>query len=218
MMKPAYVSGLPNACANAGARVFTGSDAKPTAVTISSDPSSAGRALTSFRLSRSRESARATGRRAAGWTTSTPTTSARYDAEFTANDAAMPSCCTVIAASSGPIARATLYVIEFSATAEPSSSLGTSPPMSENAAGVANAVATPSPTANSITSQTRASPAHVSSASVPVSANATICVASSSFFRSNRSAALPVQGASSSTGTKFENASTPRSNGECVSR
>ena len=34
MMKPAYVSGWPNACANAGDSVLIGSDAKPTAATM----------------------------------------------------------------------------------------------------------------------------------------------------------------------------------------
>jgi hypothetical protein len=135
-----------------------------------------------------------------------------------ANEAGIPSVLTDTPASTGPIARARLNVIEFSATAEPRCSFGTRPPTRAMETGALNALITPSPSANTITTQTRASPPHASPARIPDSAAATSCVVTSRRRRSKRSAALPAHGASTSTGTKLPKLSTPSRNGECVSR
>ena len=135
-----------------------------------------------------------------------------------ANEAGIPSTRTETAASAGPIARARLNVIELSATAEASWSRGTRSPIIAIATGFVNALATPRPSANTITAQTRASPAQASPASAPLDAVAKSCDPIRSHRRSKRSAALPDHGASSSTGMKFEKLRTPSRNAECVSR
>jgi len=135
-----------------------------------------------------------------------------------AKEAGIPSVRTESAASAGPTARARLYVIELSATAEPSCSRVTRSPISANDAGAANALPTPRMTAHAITTQTRASPAHASVASPALTTVDPSWVTSSSRFRSNRSAALPAHGASSSTGMKLQKLRTPSRKAECVRR
>lgn len=65
----------------------------------------------------------------AGRTTSKPATNRMYDAALTANAGEVPKPAITAAALTGPIARARLNVIEFSATACGRSSRGTSDPI-----------------------------------------------------------------------------------------
>ena len=102
-------------CANAGDSVLTGSDPKPTHITITSDIASCGSARISPMLSR--RDARAASTCGCGVTSSRPATSARYERELSANAQGIPSVAMIAAAVTGPIARARLNVIEFSATA-----------------------------------------------------------------------------------------------------
>ena len=142
----------------------------------------------------------------------------RYDPALIANDAGIPSFFTDSAASAGPTARAMLNVIEFSATAEGSSSRGTSCEMKAVDAGALKALEIPSPKANAITTHWFARPDHASTARTALRIVARAWVRISSRRRSNRSAALPAHGASASTGMKLAKLSTPRRNAECVSR
>jgi hypothetical protein len=135
-----------------------------------------------------------------------------------ANEAGIPSLRTESAASAGPTARARLYVIELSATADCRCERGTRSASSASEAGAENALTTPSPRELSITTQTGASPPQASAASSALSAVATSCETKTSLRRSKRSAALPDHGARSRIGTKVANCRTPRRNGECVCR
>ena len=101
--------------ANAGDSVFTGSEPNPATMTTSNASASDGDWRRSVKLSRSRErSARSSSR---GRTRRRSATSSRYDPELIANAHGMPSVAITPAALAGPIARARLNVIEFSATA-----------------------------------------------------------------------------------------------------
>ena len=124
MISPAHVSGCPNACANAGASVFTGSEAKPAARTTNSSTSSRGLRRTSTRLSRRLACRwRRCGR---GCTSSSVPMKSMYDTELTRNATGIPNAATVAAAAAGPAARAMLNVIELSAIADARSRAGTS--------------------------------------------------------------------------------------------
>ena len=140
------MSGRPNASANAGDSVLTGSEAKPTAVTISRKASSRGSSRTSRMLSRRRASPREARRRGAGCTIEQRDDEHEIRAGVDGDAAGIPSVFTAIAASTGPTARARLYVIELSATAEPRCSRGTRSPISACEAGAANALPIPSTT------------------------------------------------------------------------
>ena len=121
---PDQVSEYPKTCANAGDSVFTGSEPKPTHITISSDIASCGSARTRPMLSRSDARIAKTCWR--GFTASSPATSARYESELRANAQGMPSVAITPAALAGPIARARLKVIELRATAWATSLASTS--------------------------------------------------------------------------------------------
>ena len=178
--------------------MFTGSEPNPAVITTSSAIVRLRSARSSAKLSRSDgRSARSSSR---GRTASSPPTSARYDAELSANAHGIPSAAITPAALAGPIARARLNVIEFSATACGTSSGGTSAAISDCCDGTETALATPSAAEQAITFQTRASPAHPSTARAPESSTDTTCVASSSRRRSWRSANAPAHGDSASTG------------------
>ena len=77
---------------------------------------------------------------------------------------------------------------------------------------------TPSAAEQAITTHAVARPSHASAARLPLKAIAASCEPRISFRRSNRSAHDPAQGASSSTGANWQNASTPSRNAEWVSR
>ena len=162
-----------------------------------------------------RDRARACG---AGCTSNTPTTSARNDVAFSANDGAIPRCSTETAATAGPTARARFHVTEFSPTATPMSSRSTSEGISASAAGEAKAFAMPSPQASRMTTHVGASPAQVSKARPPARATETSWVTSRIRFRLKRSANAPLQGERTSRGTNSANVSTPSSRPEWVCR
>ena len=96
--------------------------------------------------------------RGAGVTSRTPTASTRYEPALIAKDGAEPRLATQIPASAGPIARARLYVIELSATADCRCSRGTRSDGSAMPAGAEKALMTPSATAKPMTSATEAWP------------------------------------------------------------
>lgn len=137
---------------------------------------------------------------------------------MSAKAAGMPRVATVTPASAGPIARAMLYVIEFSPTAEGRWRRSTSEASRADAAGTVKAEVTPSPAETAIKRGVLAAPAQASAATSPASPAATLCIAMIRRRRSKRSAALPAHGASTSTGTNWENASTPSRSSEPVSR
>ncbi len=135
-----------------------------------------------------------------------------------ANDAGIPSLRTESAASAGPTARARLYVIEFKATADCSSLRGTRSLINAWDAGAPNALPTPSPSAQTTTTETGARPDHASTASSALSTVEPSCVTTTTRRRSKRSAMLPAHGARTRIGMKLQKLRTPRRKGECVCR
>jgi hypothetical protein len=111
-----------------------------------------------------------------------------------------------------------LNVIELSATAEATSSRGTSETKSACCAGVEKAVAIPWPKPNPITSAAVARSNWVRRARVAESPAAAGWLTSSRRRRSKRSAALPVHGARRSIGANCAKLRTPSRSAECVSR
>ena len=106
MMNPATVSRYPNSCAKAGARVFTGSEAKPTAATTIRNASKRGSARSTFSESRRRVLFTVSWGR--GRITSSAPTKTRYEAELSRNEAGIPRYATDAAPATGPAARAML--------------------------------------------------------------------------------------------------------------
>ncbi len=206
----------PYASAKAGASVLIGSEAYPTAATMSRNASSRLSPRTRRRISRSFGD----GRRSCGraWTKSSATTMARYEAELIANDAGMPTVTMASAASAGPTARARLNVIELSATAVGRSRSSTRPVTSAAWAGAANALATPRPSVNPITTHSVASPAKANTASVADRTAAASSETMRTCLRSNRSAAAPAQGESRRMAANCEKLRTPSRSSEPVSR
>jgi hypothetical protein len=121
-------------------------------------------------------------------------------------------------ASAGPEARARLYVIELSPTAVGRSARSTSEASSADAAGTEKAIAMPIPAEITITAGAVAWPAQASAATSAARAAANDWTTMTSRRRSNRSAARPAHGASSSTGLNWEKARTPSSSSDPVSR
>jgi hypothetical protein len=89
-IRPAQVSGRPYACAKAGDNVFTGSEANPTIATINRNAASSGLCRRSWKLSRTRDSARLARSCVRGRTTTSATMKTPYDTALTANEAGIP--------------------------------------------------------------------------------------------------------------------------------
>ncbi len=195
--------------------MLIGSEVIPTAITMARYPASRGFSRTMAMLSRNEvPRTRGTG---VGVITSSAATSTRYETALIANAGAIPKAAITSAAAAGPIARARLKVIEFSATACVSESRGTSEPTRAICAGFETAVTTPTTPAKPITSHVVASPCQTSTASVTVTHAAIACVQISSRRRSKASAICPVHGERSSTGPNWNAFSTPSRSAECVS-
>jgi hypothetical protein len=108
MMNPATVSFRPKAWANAGASVFTGSEANPTAATTIRKASRRGSARRRPKASRRREPSRGAVSSARGRITSSAAMKTRYESELSRNEAGIPRYSTDAAPNAGPIARARL--------------------------------------------------------------------------------------------------------------
>ena len=140
----------------------------------------------------------------------------RYETAFSPKAAGMPRYSTASAAVAGPIARARLNVIEFSATAVGTSGSSTSCVIKACWAGAENALTTPSASASAITTGVGARPSAASTPSPPESTIAQLCVTSSRLRRFQRSEAPPAHGASTRIGMNCAKLSTPSRSAECV--
>ncbi len=164
--------------------MFTGSEAKPTAATTIRNASRRGSSRSKGRASSSRDDSRGAFSCGRGRVITRAATKTRYEPALSRNEAGMPRYSTDAAAATGPAARAMLYVIELSAIAVGSSCGSTSEATSACCDGIDVALVTPSPSATTITTHARASPAHASAASSTARTAAIVCATNSSRRRS----------------------------------
>src|SRR5262249_34328312 len=153
---------------NAGPRVITGSVARFIAEIASSNPASRVSAATSRRLCRNRGLLAGCTCLVSGCTAKMPTTTARYEQVLTPKAHAGPTASITNVASSGPTARPTLKVTEFSASAVERRAGSTSDGTNAIIVGVQKAFVTLSVAANTIRSAGVIVPAATSTVSVAV--------------------------------------------------
>ena len=133
-----------------------------------------------------------------GRTNSSSSTKITKVNEFNPKAHAAPRPASTAAPSTGPMARPRLNDTEFSDTAGSRSSAETSRGTNARIAGAMNAIDRPSSADATSSTHWSSRPVAVMMARIPATVAETICEAISSLRRSQRSAALPVQGARNS--------------------